>query len=70
MNRVTLTVVGYVLLLLGFLSLILGMIGLSLKPLTFIDNAAGPLGSFLIKLLMIVMGMIIFYVNRMPPDEE
>ena len=70
MNRVTFTVVGYGLVLIGFLSLILAMIGLSLKPLVFIDRSLGPLGSFLVKLLMIVFGMIILYMSRVPMDDE
>jgi len=69
MNRVTFTVVGYVLVLLGFLSLILGMIGLSLQPLVWIDRSMGPLGSFLIKLLMIVFGMIMLYMSRVAHEE-
>jgi len=69
MNRVTYTVVGYILIVIGFVSLILAMIGLNLKPLTFIDNYAGPLGSFLIKLLMIIVGFIMFYMSRVPMEE-
>ena len=70
MNRVTFTVIGYILILLGFLSLILSMIGLGLTPLKFIDNILGPLGSFIAKLLMIVVGMIMFYMSRVPADED
>jgi hypothetical protein len=70
MNRVTFTVIGYLLFLTGFVALILGLIGLSLQPLVFLDNYVGPLGSLFVKLLMVVLGMIIFYVSRVPIDEE
>ena len=69
MNRVTYTVIGYVLIVVGFVALILGMIGLNLKPLTFIDELAGPLGSFLVKLLMVIVGFIMFYMSRVPQEE-
>ena len=70
MNRITFTVLGYVLLLLGMLSLILGFIGLGLKPLVFLDHTFGPLGSFLVKLLMVLGGMIMFYMSRVPAEED
>ncbi len=69
MNRVTFTVIGYVLIVVGFVALILGMIGLNLKPLAFLDGVIGPLGSFLIKLLMIIVGFIMFYMSRVPMEE-
>ncbi len=69
MNRVTFTVVGYLLVLIGFISLILGMIGLSLQPLVWIDRLLGPLGSFLVKLLMVVFGMIVLYMSRVSHED-
>lgn len=69
MNRVTYTVLGYVLIVLGFVSLILAMIGLRLQMLIFLDEWLGALGSFLAKILMIVIGMIMFYMSRMPDDD-
>ena len=69
MNRVTFTVVGYLLVLIGFISLILGMIGLSLQPLVWIDRLLGQLGSFLVKLLMVVFGMIVLYMSRVSHED-
>lgn len=69
MNRVTFTVIGYVLVLIGFLSLILAMIGLSLSPLVWIDRSLGQLGAFVTKLLMIVVGMAMLYMSRVPQEE-
>ena len=70
MNRVTYTVIAYLLIVLGFVSLILAMVGLSLKPLTIIDDMAGPLGSFLIKILFILVGFIMFYMSRLPIEDD
>lgn len=70
MNRVTFTIIGYLLLLIGMISIILGFIGLSFKPLLILDRALGPLGSFIFKMVLIFGGMIMFYMSRMPPDEE
>ncbi len=69
MNRVTFTVIGYILIVVGFVALILGMIGLNLKPLAFLDSVIGPLGAFLVKLLMIIVGFIMFYMSRVPMEE-
>ena len=70
MNRVTFTVLGYVLLLIGMLSMILGFIGLSLQPLAFLERTLGPLCSFIVKLTMVVVGLIMFYMSRIPPEED
>lgn len=70
MNRVTFTVVGYVMLTLGFLSIILSLIGLRLVPISFIDEFFSPVVSLLIKLSLIVGGIIIFYISRVNPDQE
>lgn len=69
MNRVTYTVIGYVLIVVGFVALILGMIGLNLKPLAFLDSTIGLLGSFLVKLLMVIAGFVMFYMSRVPMEE-
>lgn len=70
MNRVTFTVIGYLLILFGMISLVLAFIGLSFAPLSFLDRLIGPLGSFLVKLLMVIGGMILFYVARVPQDDD
>jgi|GEM_PF-1869543 len=70
MNRVTITVVGFVMFLMGFLSLLLGMIGLSLSPLMFIEKLSSPLWAFVIKLLILIVGFILIYMGRMSEDES
>jgi uncharacterized membrane protein len=69
MNRVVLTVLGYVLMTAGILSLILGTIGLRLQPISYIDKAVSPLTAFIIKLLMVIVGIVLFYRSRMNPAD-
>ncbi len=70
MNRVTVTVIGFLLMGLGALSLILGMLGLSLSPIVFIDRMTGSLDAFLIKLTMLLLGFVLFYMARIDPEED
>lgn len=70
MNRKYGTVLGFMLFLTGFVALILGVIGLGLKPLTFIDEMTGSMGGTLVKLSMVVVGFIIFYMSRVDRSEE
>ena len=70
MNRVTWTIIGWLLFLFGFISIILGLIGLNITPLVFIDRMFNPLFAFLIKLILIIAGIIIFYMSRLPQEEE
>ena len=70
MNRVSVTVVGAILMLLGALSLILGVLGLSLTPLMFLEKLESTLLSFVIKLLILITGFVMFYMGRMNPNQE
>ena len=70
MNRVTWSIIGWLLFLLGFISIILGLIGLNITPLVFIDRVFNPLFAFLIKLILIIAGIIIFYMSRLPAEDE
>lgn len=70
MNRVTITIIGAVLFLMGFLALLLGLIGLSLTPLMFIERAFSPLGAFIAKITLLVLGFILFYVGRLSDDDS
>lgn len=49
---------GLIVSLLGFFALVLSLVGIKLSFLTFIDSN-GPLLGFVIRLLMIVIGLVI-----------
>ena len=70
MKRVHFTILGSILILLGFLSLILGFIGLKFTPVGFIDDLFSSLVSFIIKLVMIFGGFIMFYMSRVNFEED
>ena len=59
------TIIGFLLFLFGFLSMILYLFagGLQIQFLSFIDNF-GTVASFVIRLVMIFGGIVIFYVAR------
>jgi len=61
--KVYLTILGFVLFFLGFLSLVLSLVGLKLTLLTVVDSRGAGFG-FLIKLLLMFGGMILFYAAR------
>ena len=56
-------ILGFVLIILGFLSLVLMLVGVQLSFLTWID-AAGRLGGFLLRLLMIISGFVIIALTQ------
>lgn len=60
MGKGYLRVFGFVLFVLGFLSIILNMVGISLKPLQFLNDLSF---GFLIKLGFLVFGLIILYID-------
>ena len=70
MNRVSVMVIGAVLMFLGVISIILGVLGLSLTPLLFLEKLDNPLLAFVIKLLMLIVGIVMFYMGRMNPEQE
>ncbi len=53
---------GFLLFLIGFIALVLMMIGAQLLFLTWID-LPGPVFGFVIRLIMIVGGLVIIYLN-------
>ena len=55
--------IGFLLFLYGMLALVLSLIGVKLSFLTWID-ANGALLGFIIRLLMVMMGLVIVYVVR------
>ena len=62
-NRGWITLVGFLLAGTGFLALILSLVGLNLAFLTWID-APGPLFGFVMRLVMIIVGVVIIYVAQ------
>lgn len=60
-NRGWITLVGFLLAGTGFLALILSLVGLNLAFLTWID-APGPLFGFVIRLVMIIVGVVMIYM--------
>lgn len=62
-NKGWLTLVGFLLAGTGFLALVLSLVGVKLSFLTWID-APGPLFGFVMRLLMIVIGIVIIYLTQ------
>ena len=62
-NRGIIVLIGFLLAGTGFLALVLSLVGVQLAFLTWIDAFGGLIG-FLIRVLMIMFGAIIFYVSR------
>ena len=57
------TLGGFVLVVLGVLSLILSLVGARFSFLAFLDHW-GRLPGFLLRLLMVMIGFVIVFVNR------
>ena len=70
MTRTVFAIIGFLLFLIGFLALVLGFIGLGLYPVSLLDKAMSPLASFLIKLGMVLVGFIMFYMSRISREES
>ncbi len=68
MNKPILTLVGFVVFCIGFLSVIFSMVGLHFSFLGFIDGY-GVL-TIVIQIILILGGMVMMYVSRMPKDED
>lgn len=62
-NRGLITLVGFLLAGTGFLALILSLVGLQLSFLTWID-APGRLFGFVVRLVMIIVGIVIIYLAQ------
>lgn len=57
------TTIGFILAGLGFLSLIVALVGLRFSFLAWLDML-GPVTSFVVRLLMIVVGLSMVYVGQ------
>ncbi|MEE9371593.1 MAG: hypothetical protein V3V00_00920 [Saprospiraceae bacterium] len=62
MKKGTWAIIGYVLFLFGVLAILLSMIGLSFKPLAFLD-IFGRTGGFVLRIVCILTGLIILYIS-------
>lgn len=62
-NKGLFSLVGFILAGLGFSAIVLSLVGAKLSFLLWID-AFGALTGFVIKLVMILMGIVILYLAR------
>ena len=63
MNKPIVTFIGFFLLISGMLNLTLVLVGVQLAPFVFLDFAGRGIG-FLMKLLMIIIGIVLIIVSR------
>lgn len=68
-HATTLTVVGFVLLFLGVVSLFLNLVGVDIFFLTWLYTI-GPLFSFVVRLLMVVLGFVLIVVAKTDWERE
>ncbi len=62
-NKGWITLVGFILAGTGFLTLALSLVGVKLAGLLWLDAGGAGLG-FLLRLLMILLGMILIYLGK------
>jgi hypothetical protein len=62
-NKGIFSLIGFILAGLGFSAIVLSLVGAKLSFLVWID-AFGPLMGFVLKLVMILMGIVIIYLAR------
>lgn len=62
-NRSLWTLAGFLLTGLGFVAIVLSLVGVQLAFLTWIDSP-GRLIGFLIRILMIIVGIVIIYLAQ------
>jgi len=62
-NKGIFSLIGFILAGLGFSAIVLSLVGAKLSFLLWID-AFGPLMGFVLKLVMILMGIVIIYLAR------
>ena len=69
MKNTLLTVLGFSMFLIGFLALVLSIVNLDLQILAFLKSF-NPSLAFLIKILLLFVGIALFYVGRTADQEE
>jgi hypothetical protein len=62
-NKGILSLVGFILTSIGFISIVLSLVGAKLSFLVWLDNL-GALFGFVVKLLMIMIGIVIIYLAQ------
>jgi len=62
-NKGIFSLVGFLLMGLGFISIVLSLIGAQLSFLVWLDSF-GQLTGFVIKILMIIVGIVIIYLTQ------
>ncbi len=60
-----LTTIGFLLFIIGFVALVLSLVGVRLSMLSFLDTF-GALASFVTKLVMVVVGIVLIYISKSP----
>lgn len=70
MNRKTiLSILGFAMFIVGGLALVLSLIGTNLTYMRWAENL-GPMAAFIIKILMMILGIGMVFVALNPPDPE
>ncbi len=63
MNKGIITIIGFACFMTGMLAIILSLVGLRISLLSAIEDWSGGF-AFIIKLVLVFGGMILFYVGR------
>ncbi len=69
MSKAIYTIIGFLLFTIGMMALVLSLVGVQLSFLTWIDKP-GRLFGFLIRILMILLGVVIVVLSRTDWREE
>jgi len=69
MKKELLTLLGFAFFCIGFLAIVLRLVGVDFAFLLWMDTF-GSLASFLMKLLMIILGVIIVVLARVDWEQE
>lgn len=68
-NKQWITLIGFILFAIGFLSIVLSIVGLNFSFLSFIEKP-GKTFAFVVKLILLFAGFIMFYLGRMDNSVE
>lgn len=62
-QRGVLSLLGFLMVVIGFLALVYSLVGLKLSFLVWLDMP-GPLFGFVMKLLIVIVGFVLVYVDQ------
>lgn len=68
-KRTTVLVIGFILFIFGMYALVLTLVGAKFTLLLFLEKL-GPTGSFLSKVAMVMVGIIMIAMSRMDTEED